>query len=324
MTETESYASPKQTNGDVSLRLYLSEITRTPLLSAAEERCVAQEVQRARHAFCRKLLATDAILRAVVAIAVKVGDGTMRVDHVLGLSAKTAAARQCAVAELEAGSRKLRGVLRRNRADFRTATDRRCTPIQRRAAWQRLIQRRQKSARLVESLGFRVACLTRVVGRLTRLARLTWRLCCQRPTDEIGSRCPVDQSRSTKTLARRLRTARETPRSLRRYVRDIRRLRGEYQQACHKLVTPNLRWVVAIAKRYCRQRDQLLDLIQEGNLGLLQAVEKFDCTRGLKFSTYAIWWIRQKISLAILNHGFSFRRTATMAQKQNRIRTAMQ
>jgi RNA polymerase primary sigma factor len=107
-------------------------------------------------------------------------------------------------------------------------------------------------------------------------------------------------------------------------VRDVRRLRREYQQACHTLVTRNLRWVVAIAKRYCRQRDQLLDLIQEGNLGLLRAVEKFDCTRGLKFSTYAIWWIRQKISLAILNHGFSFRRTATMARKQNRIRTAMQ
>ena len=131
-------------------------------------------------------------------------------------------------------------------------------------------------------------------------------------------------SRTAKTLARLRHTARETPRSLRRYVRDIRRLRREYQQACHKLVTPNLRWVVTIAKRYCRQPDQLLDLVQEGNLGLLRAVEKFDCTRGLRFSTYAIWWIRQKVTRAILDHGFSFRRTALMAQKQSRIWTATQ
>ena len=324
MTETQSHVPPKQTNGDGSLRLYLAEITRTPLLTAVEERCVAHELQRARHAFCLKLLATDAILRAIVAIAVKVGDGKMRVDRVLGMSVKTAAAQQRAVKELKVGSRKLQGVLRRNYADFRTATDRRRTALQRREAWQRLIQRRRWAARLVERMGFRLECLTPVVSRLMWLARLTRRLRCRRPTDETGGTSPIVPSRSAKAPARLLHDVRETPRSLRRYAREIRRLRREYQQACHKLVTPNLRWVVTIAKRYCRHRDQLLDLIQEGNLGLLRAVEKFDYTRGLKFSTYAIWWIRQKITRAILDHGFSFRRTTVMTQKQKRIWTATQ
>ena len=108
MLQPQPHVPPKQTIGNGDLGLYLAEITRTPLLTAAEEHCVAQEVQRARHAFSRKLLATDAVLRAVVVIAAKVGGGKMRIDHVLGLSAKTAAARQRAAAELKAGSIKLR------------------------------------------------------------------------------------------------------------------------------------------------------------------------------------------------------------------------
>ena len=84
-------------------------------------------------------------------------------------------------------------------------------------------------------------------------------------------------------------------------IRELRRLVRQGQQAGETFVNANLRLVVSIAKRYQASDLPLLDLVQEGNLGLIHAVEKFDWRRGFKFSTYATWWIRQAISRGIAN-----------------------
>jgi RNA polymerase primary sigma factor len=102
-------------------------------------------------------------------------------------------------------------------------------------------------------------------------------------------------------------------RRLQRRVRDGDRARQE-------LIRANLRLVVSIAKRYVGRGMQLLDLVQEGNLGLMRAVEKFDHSKGFKFSTYATWWIRQAISRAIADQARTIRIPVHMVETINRVR----
>ncbi len=90
-------------------------------------------------------------------------------------------------------------------------------------------------------------------------------------------------------------------------VADLRAVAADGEQARQHFLAANLRLVVSVARKYPRSQMSLLDLIQEGNLGLIRAVEKFDYQRGFKFSTYATWWIRQSISRAIAQSGRTIR-----------------
>jgi RNA polymerase primary sigma factor len=101
----------------------------------------------------------------------------------------------------------------------------------------------------------------------------------------------------------------------------VTQLRGQFARA--RLIEANLRLVVSIARRYMNRGMALGDLIQEGNIGLLRAVEKFDYHRGFKFSTYATWWIRQAITRALADHARTIRIPVHMVESINRMIRAM-
>jgi RNA polymerase primary sigma factor len=113
----------------------------------------------------------------------------------------------------------------------------------------------------------------------------------------------------------------ENPTSLRRRLARIAKLQHEYEAANRSLSAGNLRLVVSIAKRYRNRGLSFLDLIQEGNTGLMRAVDKFDHAYGCKFSTYATWWIRQAITRAIADQSRMIRVPVHMIETMSKVRT---
>jgi RNA polymerase primary sigma factor len=209
----------------------------------------------------------------------------------------------------------LQSLLAKNQTDF-VLTMEKGQPVHlRRLAARRLIARCAKAIRLLEGITIRRQHLMPILEAIRQISQ---RL------DNLGSE--VRKTRANphkrgcvtelqKELFQLMHTALDTPSSLRRRLCRITRAQQEYEAARSVLSTANLRLTVSVAKRYCNCGLSLPDLIQEGNAGLMRAVDRFDYTRGYKFSTYATWWIRQGILRALANDSRVIRLPAGMRNR---------
>lgn len=308
--------------GDELTRAYLREIGRYSLLTRAQESELAQEIEISRRRFRRGLLECDFVIREAMGVLKRVQAGELRFDHTVQVAVSDCLEKHQIQGRLPHNLRTVEELLERNRTDFRIVVSRSQAIPNRRAAWQRLVQRRRRAVRLVEELGLRIEKLQPYFPRL-----IAHNEDVQRFRSAMGKRTGAAASKSDWESERDkyrniLLSTQHTPSALRRRVELLRKNLARYEQAKQRLCEGNLRLVVSIARKFQNRGVSLLDLIQEGNSGLMRAVDKFEYRRGFSFATYATWWIRQAIIRAIADQGRIVRVPNHMAANMVGVRRA--
>ncbi len=211
-------------------------------------------------------------------------------------------------------------LLKRNRRDYRNALTKSLSVQRRKEAWQSLARRRRKSVRLVEELGLRTQRIEQLIGTLEKFSRRIDEIDSDLNRLNNGQVAPSQIAQLKREYRQILVATQETPTSLRNRVNMVRKVFTQYQRAKKQLSEGNLRLVVSIAKKYRNRGLSFLDLIQEGNAGLMRAVDKFEYRRGFKFCTYATWWIRQAITRAVADQSRTIRIPVHMVETMSRVR----
>jgi RNA polymerase primary sigma factor len=305
---------------DDPLRLYLNQIGKIPLLTRQQETDLAAEVEISRRRFRRSLLECHFVLCNSVALLERVQWRKLPFDRTVQVSVSDHLEKHQILGRLPHNLRTLKALKERNRQDYRIVASKSQKKSARRAAWRRLVQRRRRAVRLIEELGLR---LERIEPYYETLFKLSQRL--DQLQAEIGSMKAHgvprrDRQAQAAEFHSILRAIQESPQGLRRRVQRLRQIYAQYNRAKQKLSEGNLRLVVSVAKKYRNRGVGLLDLIQEGNAGLMRAVDKFEYRRGFKFCTYATWWIRQAVTRAIADQSRTIRVPVHMAAEIARVR----
>jgi RNA polymerase primary sigma factor len=307
---------------DDPVRIYLMQMGEIPLLDSKQELDTARRIDHTRAQFRHGMLASDFVLEGALALLEKVESGELRLDRTIEVSVTDATAKKRLSGLLPPNMKTLAHLLRMNHADFRMAISKSLSRQERQAAWRRLVRRRNKAVRLIEELNLRTQRLQPLLERLRQISK-RMNVLLEQITELRGDRAQADRvAELRKELRYLMRVTLESPSTLRRRISMIADRQKHYDAAKRVLSAGNLRLVVSIAKRYRNRGLSFLDLIQEGNTGLMRAVDKFEHVRGYKFSTYATWWIRQAITRAIADQSRTIRLPVHMIETMSRVRTA--
>ena len=259
------------------------------------------------------------MIQIAVKILKRVHRGELPFDRTVQVSVTDRLEKDQILGRLPHNLRTVESLLRRNKADYRLATSKSAKMHHRHEAWRRLGRRRLRAVKLVEELGLRTQRIEPLIRTLEEFSRradeLKSRLDCKKSKHQ-----PAERQAWLKEFRAILRTTQETPTSMRNRVKFLRAIYAHYQQAKRGLSEGNLRLVVSIAKKYRNRGLSFLDLIQEGNAGLMRAVDKFEYRRGFKFCTYATWWIRQAITRAVADQSRTIRIPVHMVETMSRVR----
>jgi RNA polymerase primary sigma factor len=304
---------------DDPVRMYLTQMGEIPLLTRKEEIRLAKKIEVTRRRFRTKLLECDYVIQSAYKTLVRVHVGELPFDRTVQVSVTDKLEKDQILGRLPHNLSTVDILLKRNRRDYLAATAKSTSMKKRRAAWQRLGRRRRRAVRLIEELGLRTQRIEANIGVLEEFSRRVDQL--KELLDGTDKRRMSHEAKAWQQEYRNILVAcQESPTSLRKRVYFLKKVYSEYQQAKRELSEGNLRLVVSIAKKYRNRGLSFLDLIQEGNAGLMRAVDKFEYRRGFKFCTYATWWIRQAITRAVADQSRTIRIPVHMVETMSRVR----
>ena len=308
---------------DDPVRMYLTQMGEISLLTRDEEIRLAKKIETCRMIFRHKLLEDDYCVGAVIEILEMVHAGELPFDRTMKISTAVEDAKKKIATRIPFNLQTVRKLLDLNRADWESIDQggRLGETHIDELNWK-INNRRRKMATLLEELSLRTSKVQPLYRKLTniseRMIRLEKEL--KRAAKRPDSFDPEDVMVMQDELGGMRSLVLENPEALRRRVNDIKVVFDEYEKAKRDLSGGNLRLVVSIAKKYRNRGLSFLDIIQEGNTGLMRAVDKYEYKRGYKFSTYATWWIRQAITRAIADHARTIRIPVHMIETMSKLR----